>query len=104
MGTPAARTECLVDVCVRGAGGRFAAAHDHPRLQCHRDRAAMIGATSSRNPSPSFRWRLTLLFGLLSAAALALAGVAVQLQLVDHGFLAQKGDARSMRVVATAAH
>jgi cell division protein FtsI (penicillin-binding protein 3) len=59
---------------------------------------------SPRNASPSFHWRLTLLCVLLSVAALALAGVAVQLQLVDHGFLAQKGDARSMRVVATAAH
>ncbi len=64
----------------------------------------MIGGSGSRNTTPSFRWRLTFLCGLLSVAALALAGVAVQLQLVDHGFLAQKGDARSMRVVATAAH
>lgn len=58
-----------------------------------------------RQPRPaSFQWRLRLLFGLLSLAALSLAGVAVRLQLVDHGFLARQGDARSMRVVATAAH
>jgi cell division protein FtsI (penicillin-binding protein 3) len=40
----------------------------------------------------------------LSVAGLALAGVAVRLQLVDHRFLAKQGDARSLRQVATAAH
>jgi cell division protein FtsI (penicillin-binding protein 3) len=59
----------------------------------------------ARQPRPvSFQWRLTAVFGLLSVAALGLAGVAVRLQLVDHGFLASQGNARSMRVVATAAH
>jgi cell division protein FtsI (penicillin-binding protein 3) len=45
-----------------------------------------------------------LLLGLMSVAALTLAGVAVRLQLVDHRFLARQGDARSLRQVATAAH
>jgi cell division protein FtsI (penicillin-binding protein 3) len=41
---------------------------------------------------------------LLGVAAVALGAVAVRLQLVQHGALASEGDARSMRVVATAAH
>ena len=59
----------------------------------------------SRQPRPvSFPLRLLVLFVLLGAAAVVLAGRAVQLQLVDHGFLADQGDARFMRVVATASH
>lgn len=45
-----------------------------------------------------------MLLGLLSVAALTLAGVAVRLQLVNHSFLAKQGDARSLRQVATAAY
>jgi cell division protein FtsI (penicillin-binding protein 3) len=52
----------------------------------------------------SFRLRLRLLFGVLLVAALGLIGRAVDLQLVDHGFLAQQGDARYSRVAAIAAH
>jgi cell division protein FtsI (penicillin-binding protein 3) len=59
-----------------------------------------------RNPQRpvAFGLRLTLLFGLLGAAACLLAGRAVELQLVDHGFLARQGDARFSRVVAISAH
>jgi cell division protein FtsI (penicillin-binding protein 3) len=60
---------------------------------------------SQRQPRPvSFQLRLAVLFTLLGAAAAVLASRAVQLQLVDHSFLADQGDARFMRVVATAAH
>lgn len=60
---------------------------------------------SSPPPRPvSFQMRLAVLFVLMSGAAIVLAGRAAQLQLVDHGFLAGQGDARFMRVVATAAH
>ena len=52
----------------------------------------------------SFRLRLQLLFGLLLAAAAGLIGRAVDLQLVDHPFLAQQGDARFSRVAAIIAH
>jgi cell division protein FtsI (penicillin-binding protein 3) len=52
----------------------------------------------------AFGLRLTLLFGLLTAAACLLAGRAVELQLVDHGFLARQGNARFSRVVAISAH
>ncbi len=61
--------------------------------------------TTSRSVQPAaFQWRLGLLFAMMSVAALSLAGVAVRLQLVDHEFLAQRGAARAMRVVATSAH
>jgi cell division protein FtsI/penicillin-binding protein 2 len=40
-----------------------------------------------------FRWRAHLLIGLLGACALGLVYRAVNLQLVDHGFLAKEGDA-----------
>lgn len=52
----------------------------------------------------SFRLRLQLLFGVLLAAAAGLIGRAVDLQLVDHPFLAQQGDARFSRVAAIIAH
>jgi cell division protein FtsI (penicillin-binding protein 3) len=51
-----------------------------------------------------FRWRAHLLIGLLSACALGLVYRAVNLQLVDHGFLAKEGDARFSRVLEIAAH
>ncbi len=51
-----------------------------------------------------YRWRATVVLGLVSLAAAALALRAVELQLLDHGFLAKQGDDRSMRVVKIAAH
>ncbi len=62
-------------------------------------------ARGAREEAPgSFRWRASLLFGLLAACALALLYRAVNLQLVDHGFLAKEGDARFSRVLEIAAH
>jgi len=52
----------------------------------------------------SFRLRLRLLFALLLLAAAGLIGRAVDLQLVDHPFLAQQGDARFSRVATIVAH
>ena len=56
-----------------------------------------------RNPA-SFRWRVYLLFGLLACAAAGLIWRAVNLQLVDHGFLSSQGAARFSRVVPITAH
>src|SRR5580658_1332719 len=57
-----------------------------------------------RGSAPSFRARQWLLFAALLGAAAALVGRAVNLQLVDHGFLASQGDARSSRVATITAH
>src|SRR5579863_4284322 len=62
-------------------------------------------ARTPREDAPgSFRWRAYLLLGLLGSCALALIYRAVNLQLVDHGFLAKQGDARFSRVLQIAAH
>jgi cell division protein FtsI (penicillin-binding protein 3) len=56
-------------------------------------------------PTPaSFRWRAYLLMGLLACGAGGLVWRAVNLQLVDHTFLAKEGDARFSRVAEIAAH
>ena len=52
----------------------------------------------------SFRIRLIVVFALLLAAGVALAGRAVQLQLLQHRFLAGEGAARFTRVAAISAH
>ncbi len=60
---------------------------------------------SPRQDAPGgFRWRAYLLLGLLATCALGLVYRAVNLQLVDHGFLAKEGDARFSRVLDIAAH
>ena len=62
-------------------------------------------ARSARDGAPvSFRWRAAFLMALLALAALGLVWRAVNLQLVDHGFLARQGDARFSRVLEIAAH
>ncbi len=52
----------------------------------------------------SYRWRSSLILGLVLLGAAGLVARAVELQLIDHGFLAKQGDDRSMRVVKIAAH
>ncbi len=52
----------------------------------------------------SFRVRLVVAFGLLLAVGVALVGRAVQLQLLQHQFLAGEGAERFMRVAAISAH
>jgi cell division protein FtsI (penicillin-binding protein 3) len=52
----------------------------------------------------TYRWRSAVVLGLVVLGAAGLAARAVELQLVDHGFLAKQGDDRSMRVVKIAAH
>jgi cell division protein FtsI (penicillin-binding protein 3) len=52
----------------------------------------------------SYRWRSSVILGLVLLGGAGLVARAVELQLLDHGFLASQGDARSMRVVKIAAH
>lgn len=62
-------------------------------------------ARNPRGAAPiSFRWRAYLLIGLLVCCAGGLLWRAVNLQLVDHTFLAKEGDARFSRVAEIAAH
>ena len=67
-------------------------------------RSEPVRSGASRPTSYSFALRLWLLFWVLLAAAVALMGRAVDLQLVDHGFLAHQGDERFSRVAAIPAH
>jgi cell division protein FtsI (penicillin-binding protein 3) len=65
----------------------------------------MKSRNSRAAPAPvSFRWRAYLLMGLLACGAGGLVWRAVNLQLVDHTFLAKEGDARFSRVAEIAAH
>jgi len=76
-----------------------------PRLARSTRSARARAASSSGALRPvSFRMRLGLLFALLIAVGAGLAGRAVQLQLLQHKFLAGQGDARFSRVAAVAAH
>jgi cell division protein FtsI (penicillin-binding protein 3) len=59
---------------------------------------------SSFDAPGSFRWRAYVLIGLLICSASALVYRAVNLQLVDHSFLAKEGDARFSRVAEISAH
>ncbi len=52
----------------------------------------------------SFRRRLTFAFALLAVGAVGLAARAVELQLLDHEVLADRGDERSLRVQRMPAH
>jgi len=52
----------------------------------------------------SFRVRTWVVLGMLALAAVGLLWRAVDLQLMDHAFLARQGDARFSRVAAIAAH
>jgi len=77
------------------------------RARARRERAAASCSFSRGSETParySFALRLRLLFGALLLAAVGLIGRAVDLQLVDHPFLAQQGDARFSRVAAIVAH
>ncbi len=51
-----------------------------------------------------YHWRAAVVFALVAAGALGLSVRAVELQLIDHRFLAEQGDERSLRVVRISAH
>jgi cell division protein FtsI (penicillin-binding protein 3) len=61
-------------------------------------------AADTSGQSKTYRWRSAVVLGLIVLGVLGLGARAVELQLVDHGFLASQGDARSMRVVKIASH
>jgi cell division protein FtsI (penicillin-binding protein 3) len=61
-------------------------------------------APDNDTQAKSYRWRAAVVLGLIVLGATGLAARAVELQLVEHGYLAKQGDERSMRVVKIAAH
>jgi len=63
-----------------------------------------LRSTESELRTRSFAWRSFSMQGLVVVGALGLCCRAVDLQLLDHGFLAKQGDDRSMRVVKIVAH
>jgi cell division protein FtsI (penicillin-binding protein 3) len=67
-------------------------------------RVGAAARSAARVTAHSFRARQWVLFALLLTAAAALMGRAVNLQLVDRGFLASQGDARFSRVASVIAH
>jgi cell division protein FtsI (penicillin-binding protein 3) len=64
----------------------------------------MSGRTERELHTASFRWRAYLLFGLLAFSATALVWRAVELQLIDKGFLQKRGTQNFSRVMEIAAH
>src|SRR5882762_9197151 len=111
MGPPAARTELLVVARLRRARGERQAANESTADPGRADRAAVKPRFTAKPRSGeneaqarSFRWRSSVVLGLVVLGAAGLAARAVELQLLDHGFLAKQGDDRSMRVVKIAAH
>lgn len=52
----------------------------------------------------TYRWRAALVLGLVLLGAGGLTVRAVELQLLEHGFLAKQGDDRTMRVATIVAH
>src|SRR3984957_10479029 len=111
MGPPAARTKLLVIACLRRTRGECQAANESAANPRRADRAAVKPRFTAKPRSGeneaqarSFRWRSGVVLGLVVLGAVGLAARAVELQLMDHGFLAKQGDDRSMRVVKIAAH
>jgi cell division protein FtsI (penicillin-binding protein 3) len=72
-----------------------------------RDRRDKVGSGrygGGESTPQSFRVRTWVVLGMLALAAVGLLWRAVDLQLMDHAFLARQGDARFSRVAAIAAH
>ncbi len=59
----------------------------------------MSGRTEREMHTASFRWRAYLLFGVLACSAIALVWRAVDLQLIDKGFLQKRGTQNFSRVI-----
>jgi cell division protein FtsI (penicillin-binding protein 3) len=64
----------------------------------------MSGRTEREMHTASFRWRAYLLFGVLACSAVALVWRAVELQLIDKGFLQKRGTQNYSRVLEIASH
>ena len=63
-----------------------------------------VRLTDAEQRLRSYRWRSMLVLSLVVVGAAGLVARAVELQLVEHGVLAKRGDELSLRVVKIAAH
>src|SRR6185312_17315803 len=98
VGTPAAGTELLVLERLRRKGGERQAANDTAANPRRADSAAVkLRSGDNDAQAKSYRWRSTVILGAVLLGAAGLVARAVELQLLDHGFLAKQGDDRSMR-------
>src|ERR1700691_873802 len=105
MGPSAARTKLLVLARLRRKSRERQAADEPSADSRCADRAAVKPRLSENDTQArSYRWRSLVVLSLVVLGAVGLAARAVELQLVDHGFLAKQGDDRSMRIVKIAAH
>jgi cell division protein FtsI (penicillin-binding protein 3) len=87
-----------------GSRGKGSALRFGLRRKREGSRATSTSRGAQVDMPRSFRWRAHLAFGALACAAVGLVWRAVNLQLVDHGFLSSQGDARFSRVVSITAH
>src|SRR6202034_3899055 len=105
VGPLAARAKLLVLARLRRTRGQLQIADEHPADSRCEDRPPVkLRPGENQRPAKSYRWRSAVVLGLVVLGAIGLAARAVELQLLDHGFLAKQGDDRSMRVVKIAAH
>src|ERR1700722_6966258 len=105
VGTPAARAELLVLARLRRESRQRQVADESAANPRCTDRAAVkLRPSDNDAQAKSYRWRSTVILGMVLLGAVGLVARAVELQLLDHGFLAKQGDDRSMRVVKIAAH
>src|ERR1700690_748269 len=105
MGKAAAGAKLLVIARLRRTRGECQDANEHSANPRRADRASVRSRAPEKDTqAKSYRWRSAVVLGLIVLGATGLAARAVELQLVEHGFLAKQGDERSMRVVKIAAH
>src|SRR5260221_9212856 len=105
VGTPATGTELLVLARLRRESRERQVANEPAANPRCADRAAVkLRSGGNDAQAKSYRWRSAVILGLVLSGAALLVARAVELQLLDHGFLAKQGDDRSMRVVKIAAH
>src|ERR1700736_2913725 len=104
VGPAAARAKLLVIARLRRTRGERQAANESAADPGRADRATVKLKVTAKPRSGeneaqarSFRWRSAVVLGLVVAGGAGLAARAVELQLLDHGFLAKQGDERSLR-------
>src|ERR1700722_13398788 len=87
VGTPAARAELLVITCLRRESRQRQAANEPAGNPGRADRAAVKSRPVDNDAQArSYRWRSSVILGLVLLGGAGLVARAVELQLLDHGF------------------